>query len=201
MMSSKQDKILTYAQNHVAFTTRDARNLGVHSQILTRLVRDGSLERIARGQYRLPNQQITEHFSLAVVSRAVPTGVICLLSALNFHGMGTQLPPEVWLAIDRSTRKPSLSYPPIRVIRFSGESFTAGIETHILEGQPVRIYSIPKTLADLFKFRNKVGLDVVLEALREAWQERLFNIDELDHFARICRVQRIMTPYLETLIS
>lgn len=198
---TNKDRILEYAKHQRAFTAREVVKLGIHSQILTRLVREGALERIARGQYQLPDRPLTEHFSLAIVARAVPSGVVCLLSALSFHGIGTQLPAEVWLAIDRRSRWPSLRYPRLRVVRFSGDAFTAGVETHVLEGQAVRVYNVPKTLADLFKYRNKVGLDVVLEALREAWRERLFTMDELDSYARICRVQRVMTPYLEALVS
>lgn len=201
MYHSNREQILDYARQQSIFTAREASKMGIHSQLLTRLVREGTLERIARGQYRLPDQQLTEHFSLAVVAQAVPSGVICLLSALSFHGIGTQLPADVWLAIDRRARWPRLDYPRLRVVRFSGEAFTAGIETHTVEGQTVKVYGIAKTLADLFKYRNKVGLDVVLEALRETWYENRFTIDEIDRYARICRVQRVMTPYLEALVS
>lgn len=189
---------LIYKRGHI--TAREAAQRGIHSQVLTRLVREGTLERIARGQYCLPNQQLTEHHSLAIVARAIPSGVVCLLSALAFHGIGTQLPAEVWVAIDRRARRPNLRYPPLRVVRFSGQAFTAGIETHFVEGQSLRVYGIAKTLADLFKYRNKIGLDVALEALREAWRERRFTMDELDRYARVCRVHRVMTPYLEVLV-
>jgi predicted transcriptional regulator of viral defense system len=201
MDHSNREQILKYARQRRIFTAREASELGIHSQALTRLVREGALERIARGQYHLTGQPLTEHFSLSVVARAVPSGVICLLSALSFHGIGTQLPAEVWLAIDRRARRPNLRYPPLRVVRFSGEAFAEGIETYSVEGQPVKVYGIGKTLADLFKYRNKVGLDVALEALREAWLERRFTMDELDRYARICRVQRVMKPYLEALVS
>lgn len=174
--------------------------MGIHSQVLSRLVRQGLLERIARGQYRLPGQPMTEHHTLAIVARAVPHGVICLLSALSFHGIGTQIPAEVWLAIDRRERRPSLRYPPLRVVRFTGRALTEGIETHHIEGQPVKIYGIAKTLADLFKYRNKIGLDVALEALRAAWREHRFTMEEIDEYSRICRVGRVMAPYLEALI-
>ena len=126
---------------------------------------------------------------------------ICLVSALQFHGIGTQLPSEVWIAIDRRSRRPVLRYPPLRVVRFSGAALTEGIESHRIEGQSVRVYSVAKTLADCFKYRNKLGLDVAMEALREAWRARRFTVDELDEYARICRVQRVMQPYLETLMA
>lgn len=201
MMQPRREKVLEIVRKQGFLTAREAARRGIHSQVLTRLVREGALERIARGEYRLPDQSVSEHHSLAIVARATSCGVICLLSALSFHGIGTQIPAEVWVAIDRRARRPALGYPPLRVMRFSGEAFTAGIETHSVDGQPVRVYSVAKTLADLFKYRNKIGLDVVLEALREAWRERRFTMDELDRYARICRVQRVMTPYLEALLS
>ena len=201
MKRSNRKNLLKHARRLGVITAREAARLGVHSQLLTRLVRQGNLERIARGQYRLPDHPITEHHTLTIVSRAVPNGVICLLSVLSFYGIGTQLPSEIWLALGRSAPQPRLNYPPLRVVRFSGEAFSAGIEVHRLEGQPVKMYSVAKTLADLFKYRNKVGLDVALEALREAWRERRFTMDELDRYAQICRVRRVMRPYLEALVA
>jgi predicted transcriptional regulator of viral defense system len=127
--------------------------------------------------------------------------VICLVSALGFHGIGTQLPSEVWVAIDRRARAPALEYPPLRVVRFSGPAFTDGVETHRVEGDAVRVYGVAKTLADLFKYRNRIGLEVTLEALREAWRTRRFTMAEIDRFARVCRVERVMQPYLEALVA
>ena len=131
----------------------------------------------------------------------VPHGVICLLSALGFHGIGTQLPSVVWVAIERRTRRPALQVPPLMVVRFSGAAFSEGIETHRIDGEAARVYSVAKTLADLFKHRNKVGLDVALEALREAWRERMFTMEALDRAARVCRVERIMRPYVEAVVA
>jgi len=201
MQQSRTKKALTLARKMGVATAREAARQGIHSQVLTRLVRGGSLERIARGQYRLPDQPLTEHHTLAMVARAVPGGVVCLLSALSYHGVGTQIPHEVWLAVHRHARQPGLRYPPLRVVKFSGKAFSEGIETHDVEGQSVRIYSVAKTLADLFKYRNKIGLDVALEGLREAWRDRRFTMDEMDGFARICRVERVMKPYLEALVG
>jgi predicted transcriptional regulator of viral defense system len=127
--------------------------------------------------------------------------VICLLSALAFHGIGSQLPHEVWLAIERGARSPAARWLPIKVVRFSGAAFTEGTETHRIEGESVRVYSVAKTLADLFKHRNKVGLEVALEALREAWRERKFTMEALDRSARVCRVERVMRPYVEAIVS
>lgn len=201
MQRSQVKEALKFARKRGMFTAEEAARHGIHSQILTRLVREGAVERIARGQYRLPDQPVTEHHTLAIVARAVPDGVVCLISALSFHGIGTELPPYVWVAIDRRARQPSLRYPPLRIVRFSGKALISGIEVHRIEEQPVRVYNIAKTLADLFKYRNKVGLNVALEALREAWKERRFTMDDLDHYARICRVQRVMSPYLEALVA
>ena len=181
--------------------TRDAARAGIHSQQLTRLVENGILRRVARGQYQLAARPVTEHHGLVIVSRAVPRGVICLLSALNVHGIGTQLPPEVWVAIEGRARRPVLAYPPLRVVRFGGRAFAHGVATHRFEGESIRVYGVAKTLADLFKYRNKVGLDVALEALREAWRQRKFTIEELDRAARICRVERVMRPYVEAVVS
>jgi predicted transcriptional regulator of viral defense system len=180
-------------------TASEAARAGIHSQQLSRLVREGRLERVARGQYRIPGQPVTEHHGLAMAARSVPRGVVCLLSALGFHGIGSQLPFEVWMAIDRRSRAPAVHNPPLRLVRFSGASLSAGVETHRIEGKAIKVYSVPKTLADLFKYRNKVGLEVALEALREAWRERRFTMDEIDRYAKICRVERVMRPYLEAL--
>jgi predicted transcriptional regulator of viral defense system len=201
MRHSQVNETLNIARKRGIFTAGEAAREGIHSQILTRLIRKGAIERIARGQYRYPDQPVTEHHSLAVVARAVPHGVICLISALSFHEIGTQLPPHVWLAIDRRARRPKIGYPMLRIARLSGKAFTDGIEVHQIEGQPVKIYGVAKTLADLFKYRNKIGLDVALEALREAWRDRRFTMDEMDRYARICRVQRVMKPYLEALVA
>lgn len=196
-----RDRILRLARRPGGITTRDIAEVGIHRQILTRLVRDGALERVARGQYRLPNAPVTEHHGLAVAMAAVPHGVICLLSALSFHGIGTQLPFQVWMAIDRRARRPALAHPPLRIVRFTGRALTTGVETHQIEGQTVRVYNAAKTVADCFKYRNKIGLDVALEALREAWRARRFTIDEVDRYAEICRVERVMRPYLEALVA
>jgi predicted transcriptional regulator of viral defense system len=144
---------------------------------------------------------VTEHHGLALVAATAPKGVICLLSALSFHQIGTQLPHEVWIALDRRSRCPSLTYPRLHVVRFGGDALTEGVEVHRIEGETVRVYSVAKTIADTFKYRNKIGLDVALEALREAWRARRFTMDKLYRYARICRVERVMRPYLEALVA
>lgn len=201
MPTTDAARVLSLAKRRGVITATEAAQAGIHSQLLTRLVAKGVLERVARGQYQLAGRPITEYHGLVVAARSAPNGVICLLSALSFHGIGTQLPAEVWIAIDGRARAPSLQAPPLRVVRFSGAAFTEGIEVHRLEGQPVRVYSVAKTLADLFKHRSKVGLDLAIEALREAWWERKFTMEALDRAAHVCRVARVMRPYVEAVVA
>jgi predicted transcriptional regulator of viral defense system len=200
-ITTPASQALRLARQRRAVTRRELTAAGIHSQVISRLVRSGALERIARGRYRLSDAPTTEHHGLALVASSVPRGVICLLSALNFHGIGTQLPREVWIAIDRRDRRPSLRYPRLRVLRFGGEALTSGIETHRIEGEAVQVYGAAKTVADAFKYRNKVGLEVALEALKEGWRARRFTMAELQRYARICRVNRVMQPYLEALVA
>lgn len=141
------------------------------------------------------------HNGLALASAVVPQGVVCLRSALRFHALGTHLPSQVWIAIDRRSRRPAVMYPPQRVVRYTGPALTEGIREHRVEGQTIRVYTVAKTLADCFKYRNKIGLDVALEAFRDAWRARRFTMDELDRYAGICRVRRVMRPYLEALAA
>lgn len=201
MSLTDRTRLLALARGRGVFTAQDARRTGIHSQQLTRLVASGTLERVARGQYRLSELPVTEHHALAIASRAVPRGVICLLSALEIHSIGTQLPAEIWIGIERSARAPRVPQLPLQVVRYSGAAFTEGIEHRRIEGESVRVYSVPKTLADLFKHRNKVGLEVAIEALRDAWRERKFTIDALDRAARVCRVERVMRPYVEVVVA
>lgn len=193
--------VLRLARRRGSITRREVAQAGVHTQALSRLVQAGALERVARGRYRLPDAPITENHGLALVAASVPTAVVCLVSALRFHEVGTQLPHEVWIALDRRTRRPALTWPRLRVHRFSGKALTEGIETHQIEGESVKVYCVAKTLADVFKYRNKVGLDVALEALREAWRARQFTMDDIHRYARLCRVERVMRPYLDALVG
>lgn len=178
---------------------RDAETKGISRPRLGRMTRKGELERVGRGLYVPANTAITEHHTLVEAAARVPHGTVCLLSALRFHELGTQSPHEVWLAVDRKARKPTVDWPPLRIVRFSGDALTFGLETHVLEGIPVRITTREKTVADCFKYRNKVGLDVALEALREYLRSRKRSVDELVRAARVCRVSRVMQPYLEAM--
>lgn len=197
--STDRDRTLKLARRRQGVTARELAAAGIHRQVLSRLVESGELERVVRGVYRLPEQPLTEHHGLAMVGAVVPHGVICLLSALQFHGIGTQLPSEVWIAIDRRARRPALKYPPLRIVRYSGAALTEGVEPHRLEGQTVRVYNVAKTVADCFKYRNKIGLDVALEALREARRAKKASADALWRYAKINRVANVMRPYLEAV--
>jgi len=199
----RAEMILQLAKKQGLITDGEVRAMGIHPQTLKRLVESGKLERVARGRYRLPDPdyELTEHHGLVLASAAAPSGVICLLSALQFHVIGTQLPRQVWMALDRGVRKPAIEYPPLRVVRFSGEALAAGVEEHTLEGQTVCVYNVAKTLADCFKYRNKIGLDVALEALNDAWRDRRFQMSGVEHYARICRVRNVMRPYLEAIVA
>ena len=199
--ATDRDRTLELARRASGVTPRDLAEAGIHRQALTRLVNEGRIERVARGLYRLAEQPITENHGLAVAATAVPQGVICLLSALQYHGIGTHLPSEVWMALDRRAWRPKLAWPPLRIVRFTGEALRQGVEQYTIEGRAVKVYGIAKTLADCFKYRNKIGLDVALEALREAWRGKRFTMAELDSYAAICQVQRVMQPYLEALTA
>ena len=156
--------------------------------------------RQSRGVYALPESPVTEHHTLAIAAKKTPGGVICLLSALRFHGLTTQDPHEVWMAIDFKAHKPSAASPALRVVRFSGPALLEGIEHHTLEGVRVSIYSAAKTVADCFKYRNKLGVDVAIEALRDALRARKTTVDEIHRFAKVCRVANVIRPYLESAV-
>lgn len=168
---------------------------------LSRLVKQGKLMQVGKGLYALPETQFDENQSLLEVQQLVPKGVFCLLTALQFHNLTTQNPFQIWLAIDRNAAVPRIRSIQNRIFRTSGEMFSAGIEEHQIEGGTIRVYSPAKTVADCFKYRNKVGLDVAMEALRDAWRKRLITMDELWRFAEINRVTNVMLPYAQMLVS
>lgn len=164
------------------------------------LVEEGRIVRVRRGAYQVA-EAMDESDTWVQVMQRYPQGVLCLLSALAFHELTTQSPPVVWLALPKSAWHKTDEYPPLRILHYSGEAFTAGVEIHQRQGGAVRVYSVAKTVADGFKFRNRIGLDVAIEALREGWQQRRFTLEELDAMARICRVQAVMRPYIEALVA
>jgi len=194
-------RLLSLAEKQPVLRAGDVARQGIHTSTLARLTKMGDLEKVGPGRYRLSrSMRTTEHHDLAVATAAVPRSVVCLISALRFHDIGTQLPAEVWIAVPRGARVPRVSAPPIRAVNVSTAVFDLGIEEHRIEGQPVRIYSLARTVADCFRFRNKVGLDVALEALTGAWRSKRLKVDELNRIAKKLRVQRVMQPYLETVV-
>lgn len=199
MNSSKAEQVLELVAKAGILRPRDLTAHGIPREYLRRLLRRGLLVHFGRGLYALPDPELTEHHSLAEACKRVPQGVVCLLSALQFHRMTTQAPFEVWLAIDPKVRRPQPGNLPLRIVRFSGQARSSGVEEYQLEGVTVRVYNPAKTVADCFKYRNKIGLDVALEALRDYWQERRGTMDKLWRYARICRVTNVMRPYLESL--
>jgi predicted transcriptional regulator of viral defense system len=194
---SQTATVLELARKSGMLRGRDLTARGVHPEQLRRLVRRGLLTRTARGLYMLAGQEVPAEFTLASAAKRVPQGVICLFTALRFHEIGTQNPPEIWMALPRRAAIPRVTDLPLRFVRLSGESFTAGVDTHVLNGVPVRITNPAKTVADCFKFRLKLGLDVAIEALREGRRARRFTMDELWRYAKICRVANVMRPYME----
>jgi predicted transcriptional regulator of viral defense system len=167
---------------------------------LTRMLKRGELIKIERGVYALPDIDIDENLNVVEVSRKVPNGVICLLSALRFHDLTIQAPFEVWIAIDSKARMPRFEIIPVRVFHFSGKYLTEGVEAYKINHTIVKVFSPAKTVADCFKYRNKIGLDVALEALRDSWRKHKATMDELWKYAKICRVANVMRPYLESLV-
>lgn len=198
-METSVERLINLVRAQGLVRPRDLAPLGIPRVSLTRAVSRGELERVGRGLYGLPGRQISAHGTLAEVARRVPKGVVCLLSALRFHGLTTQAPFEVWLAIENKAFVPKVDYPPLRIVRFSGDAWTEGIEVHVVDDVPVRITGIAKTVADCFKYRNKIGLDVALEALREAWREKRVSGEDLWRYAKVCRVANVMRPYLDSL--
>lgn len=185
--------------------TRTARSqelvaAGVPRSQISRLVALGKLQRLARGIYALPTFESGEHGSLVTVAKRVPGALFCLLTALRVHRLTTQAPFEVWIAIGNSAHAPRLDHPPLRIVRFSAASLRHGVVTKRIDGTTVRVTSVAKTVADCFKFRNKIGLDVALEALREARRARLASADDLWRCALVDRVANVMRPYLEAVL-
>jgi predicted transcriptional regulator of viral defense system len=173
---------------------------GISRSNIRRLVESGKVLRIARGLYRLPGVEVSENISLAEVSKLAPRGVFCLFTALVFHKFTVQVAPQVCIALEGTAWSPTIPMVKVRVYRFSGEVFRAGIEEHIVDGVRIRVYSAAKTVADCFKMRNKIGLDVALEALREALRTKKASSEEIHKMAKICRVERIIRPYMEMAV-
>jgi len=194
---TRKECVLQLVSEAGVLRPRDLDEHGIPRQYLRMLHEEGLVERVGRGLYVLPGADITEQHTLAEVAKRVPQGVVCLLSALRFHGLTTQAPFEVWLAVDRKAWKPRVSLP-VRFVRLSREAMETGVEKHIIEGVAVRVFTPAKTVADCFKYRNKIGLDVAVEALRDCWRQRKATMDELATMAGVCRVKNVIRPYLES---
>ena len=192
-------RILELARQMGIIRPRDVEVEGIHREYLLRLYRVGELVRVGRGLYALPGAQTSEAISLAEVAKRVPSAVICLISALQFHNLTTQIAHRVWIAIENKKWEPKFDFPPLELVRFTGRAFSFGIEEHEVNRVSVKVYSSAKTVADCFKFRNKIGMDVAIEALRETWRSRKATIDELWEAAKVCRVANVIRPYLEAI--
>jgi predicted transcriptional regulator of viral defense system len=192
-------KIMRYVGKHGIVRPRDIEAIGLPREYLVRLHRQGKLNRPGRGIYTLPDANVTERHSYAEVAKRVPDAVICLLSALVFHEITTQNPASVWIALRKGARTPVVRSSSLRIVRLSGTSLIAGIENHWVEGVPVRVYSVAKTVADCFKFRNKIGLDVAIEALKDCLRQKKASVNEIYGYAIICRVSNVIRPYMEAV--
>ena len=197
--NSHPERVLRLANERGLVRARDLAGHRIPRATLSRLVASGRLVQISRGLYALPKHSRSEQHQLAEIAARTRHGAFCLLTALRFHELTTQSPHEVWLAIPTNARAPKLRYPPLRIVRFSGQALTRGVDMHVVDGVTIHVYSVAKTVADCFKYRNKIGLDVALEALRESRREKRATNDELWRYAKICRVANIMRPYMESI--
>ena len=197
---STEKKVLDFVRKGGILRPQDLQKKGLPSDYLWRLHKQGKLEKVGRGMYAVQGAELSQHQTVVQAALRVPHGVVCLLSALRFHDFTTQSTFEIWMAIDVKARAPKEEIIPLRIVRFSGKALTAGVETHTIEGAAVKVYNPAKTVADCFKYRNKIGLDVAIEALRDCWRKKLATSDELWHYAKVCRVARVMRPYLESVV-
>ena len=199
MPRTKRERILQLLSKTGVLRPRDLEEVGISGVYLNKLYAEGVLDRPSRGLYTLHDTEPSEYRTIAEASKRVPHGIICLLSALRYHDLTTQSPFEVWLAIDQKARLPNIDYPPLRIVRFSGDALSFGVQEYKVEGVKIRVYSPAKTVADCFKYRNKIGLDVAIEALRDCWQQKKATMDELWDAAKVCRMSKVMRPYLEAV--
>ncbi len=199
MHYSKREQIIELIKRRKIIRAGEVDQLGISRTYLNALLQEGVLERPTRGIYVLAKDTLSENRSIAEIAARVPHGIICLLSALQYHALTTQAPFEVWLMINKSARHPKIDYPPVRILRSTGSALEYGIERHQIDGIDVRIYSPAKTVADCFKYRNKIGLDIALEALRDCYRQKRASLDEIWTAAKSCRMTNVMRPYLESL--
>jgi predicted transcriptional regulator of viral defense system len=198
-METQMERLRRFADQQPVIRSADLERLAVPRNYLGRLVREGKLERVGRGLYSSADHPPTENRTLLEVCRKVPQAVVCLSSALRFHELTTENPFEVWITLKPGAWSPRIEYPPIRVIRVSGEALTFGVVEHLVEGFEIKVYSPAKTVADCFKFRSKTGTELAIQALRECFREKKATMDELWEAAKVCRVANVMRPYMESL--
>ncbi len=201
MNNTYEKQVLKLLKQKLTVRSCDLQTIGVPRVVLTRMVQSGALERVARGLYRKPNTFLSEKETMVDVALKSPRAVFCLLTALQFHELTTQLPREIWIAMPQGSRTPRMDYPPIKLVRFSGKTYSEGIQTVVCDRVAIKIYNPAKTVVDCFKFRNKIGLDVALEALKDVLRKKKATRDELYYFAKIERVKKIILPYLEAMSS
>lgn len=197
---TKMQQVVAYLKARSVVRPRDMDRLGLPRSYLNRLANQGVIEKIGRGLYQWPEKDFGRFHSLVEVAKQAPRSVVTLLSALSFHDLTTQNPSKIWLAIDRKAWRPEISYPPVRFVTMSGEALRAGVESRDIEGVEIKVFTPAKTVADCFKYRNKIDLNAVLEALREGWSARKFTMDELMRYAEICRVKKVIQTYLESVV-
>lgn len=197
--ASHTERVLQLIPKNRWLRAGDLAGAGIPRVVLTPMTASGQLERAARGLYRLPDASSSEHEGLVTVARKVPQAVICLLSALQFHGLTTQLPRQVWIAMPRGSHVPRLDHPPIKMVQFTGEAYTHGLGIHERDGVTLQVYGVAKTVADCFKHRNKIDMNVALEALKDARSQGRASLDDLWRCAKVCRVANVMRPYMEAV--
>lgn len=198
--SAKEEAKRLIRERNGIIRTAEALQAGIHPRTLYELRDAGDLAQISRGVYRMADQQSISNIDIVTVAARIPRAIVCLVSALAFHDITTQIPHTVSIALERGAERPRIEHPPLTIHRLSGEALTQGIQEHTVDGVTVRVYSPEKTLADCFRFRNKLGMDVVLEALRLYKARKQFNIGDLLKYARICRVEKVMKPYIEAML-
>jgi len=201
MISAREKTIALFRNKGGLMRTNEALDLGIHRRTLYGLRDEGILVAVSRGLYQLAKMEVPPEINLAEVAKKVPNGAICLISALAFHELTTQIPHYVWVAVDRKARKPMVKYPAVRVFHFSGNAFTCGIETHRIVHQSVRIYNAPKSIIDCFRWRRAVGLDVAIEATREYLKRSDSSPARLMEYAKDCGMEKRVIPYLEAMTA
>ncbi len=198
-IDTQTQRVMNLARQKVMLRPSHLQEIGIARVVLARLTAAGQLEKVGRGLYRLPDAPVLEQESLATIAVKVPQAVFCLLTALQIHELTTELPRQIWIAMPQGSHTPKIDYPPVKMVQFTGEAFSQGVEVIQADRVALRVYGVAKTVADCFKHRNKIGLNVAIEALRDALAQKKTTANDLWRFAKICRVANVMRPYLETL--